>query len=93
MANIRNFKKDVDYITSELIIECFTYDLLFPDKNKEELTSLISDTVKFREQLFNQINEVKRTSTVPVKSQFKKIRNTMEEQVTGFVDRLSKLEQ
>ena len=36
MASRRNLKKDIQYIYSELLSECFTLSMLFPDIKKEE---------------------------------------------------------
>lgn len=91
MANVRSLKKDVNYITSELIIECLTFDYLFPDKNKEELTNIITDVVTFRNNTIEAINKAPRTSSEPVKNHFKNIRLKMNSEIDQIIDRLKGL--
>jgi hypothetical protein len=60
MANIRNLKKDINYVTSELVVECFTYNFLFPEKSQDELAAIISDSVNMKAALIQQINVAKK---------------------------------
>ena len=41
MASIRNIKKDIDYLISEVISDCCTFMALYPDKKQEEALALI----------------------------------------------------
>ncbi|MBI9069610.1 MAG: hypothetical protein JEZ09_20105 [Salinivirgaceae bacterium] len=92
MASIRNLKKDINFISSELVIECFTHNFLFPQKNEDELSLIILDTVKMKEEMIKQINEVSTTEANPVKKQFKKIRKELNESLEKIVSRLENLE-
>ena len=91
MASVRLLKKDVNYITNEIIIECFTLDILFPDKNKKELTKIIADTIHFRSNTIKAINSTVTTSSEPIKNQFSNIKTKMKAEINQLVDRLEKL--
>lgn len=91
MASVRLLKKDVNYITNELIIECFTLELLFPNKNKEEITKIIADTLRFRNSTIKAINSTANTSSEPIKNQFTNIKTKMKAEINQLVDRIEKL--
>ncbi len=91
MASIKILKKDVNYITNEIIIECFTFDYLFPDKNKEEIAKIVSDTVIFRNDTLKAINSTTNSSSEPIKNQIKNIRIKMDAEIKELVTRLQDL--
>jgi len=91
MASVRLLKKDVNYITNEIIIECFTLEILFPNKNKEELTKIIADTIHFQSNTIKAINSAATTSSKPIKNQFTNIKTKMKAEINQLVDRLEKL--
>ncbi len=92
MANIRNIKKDISFVVNELVVECFTYSYLFPDKNKEELATIISETLEMGNELTTLVNQVKGTKDIPAKKQFKKIREEFDKKIVNLVEKLEKLE-
>jgi len=91
MANVRNLKRDVNYITSELIIECLTYDYLIPQTNKSELSALITDALKFHKETIEKINQVKAEEPASRGKVYHTICRLVDQQVTDFVHRLIKL--
>ncbi|PKP08012.1 MAG: hypothetical protein CVU09_17595 [Bacteroidetes bacterium HGW-Bacteroidetes-4] len=90
MASIRAFKKDINYVTSELVIECFTLNYLFPEKNQDELASIISDSVNMKLNLLNKINQT-RSQNKANKTEMKKLRLEFKNEVESLVGRLSKI--
>ncbi len=91
MANIRNLKKDINYVTSELVVECFTYNFLFPNKSQDELAAIISDSVNMKAALIQQINEAKKGKKDELKQHYINIRKEFKTQVESLAERLSKL--
>ncbi len=91
MASIKEFKKDINYVTSELVIECFTYNYLFPEKNHEPLAKVISESLAMRNELIKQVNQVKPTNENPAKKQFKSIRESFVKKTEDLVKQLEKL--
>jgi len=92
MANIRRLKKDIAFVASEVIIECFTYNFLFPEKNQEALASIISESLTMHSDFIKEINQVKATDDNPAKKQFGKIREKFNIKLNELVDKLEKLE-
>jgi len=56
MASVRELKKDIDYLIFEVISDCFVYSNIHPDNKTDELTTLISDAVEFRNDLIARVN-------------------------------------
>jgi hypothetical protein len=91
MANVKNLKRDINFVTSELIIECLTFDYLLPDNNKAELSALITDALKFRKEMIEKVNNVKAVEVATRGKEYRTIRRTVNNQVTEFVERMEKL--
>jgi hypothetical protein len=91
MANVRDLKKDVDYVISEIVIECLTYNYIFPDKEKEKLANIIAESVELKEELIVRINKTKHDSESPKKKQFKDIRSFFNKRIEDIVVELGKL--
>ena len=56
MANIRGIKKDINFLTGEVISDCFTFMYLYPDKKREEALDIISDAADLRNSLVERVN-------------------------------------
>jgi len=56
MANIRDLKKDIDYLVFEVISDCFAYSGIHPDSKSDELSAIITDAVSFRNDLIARVN-------------------------------------
>lgn len=56
MAKLRNLKKDVDYLVSEVLSDCYTFAYLYPEK-KENAMTIINSAIEFRNQIFERANK------------------------------------
>jgi hypothetical protein len=56
MAKLRNVKKDIDYLVSEVLGDCYTLIYLYPEK-KESAMEIINNAIEFRNQLFERANK------------------------------------
>jgi hypothetical protein len=56
MASIRNIKKDIDYLISEVISDCCTFMALYPEKKQEEALALINEALDLRHTLITRVN-------------------------------------
>jgi hypothetical protein len=56
MASIRNVKKDIDYLVSEVISDCYTFLYIHGDKNKEQVNGIIEDVVSKRNDFIHRVN-------------------------------------
>lgn len=88
MAAIRDLKKDINYVTGELVAECLTYEFLFPEKQRQEFTNVIVDAFKFRAEAFDKIHVARRTKGKERVQEFKKLRSELNQQLIDFSVRL-----
>ena len=56
MASIRNIKKDIDYLVSEVVSDCCTFMYLYPEKKQEEALVIINDVIDLRNNLIARVN-------------------------------------
>jgi len=55
MSSVRNLKKDLEFVSNELIYDCYTYQLLYK-KNQNEVNLMIDN---IRKNYFDSIAQVK----------------------------------
>lgn len=91
MSSTRQLKKNVNNITDELMIDSFTYGILFPEKKSDELGDIITAILAFRTNTLDAINSVKNESLEPIRKQFKAIEIKMEAEMKAIIDRMQKL--
>lgn len=56
MASIRNVKKDIDYLVSEVISDCYTFMYLHGDKHKDKVVDIVEEVVNKRNEFFVRVN-------------------------------------
>jgi hypothetical protein len=56
MASIKSLKKDLNYLSYELITEVFTFRHFHPDMKEEKFDEVIRNLVKTRNEVLSQIN-------------------------------------
>ena len=59
MAKKRNVKKDIEFLTYEILNDCFLSIDTHPERNKEGITKLISETIAKRNELIKRVNDRK----------------------------------
>lgn len=57
MANKRVIKKDIDFLVSEIISDCYAHMLLHGNKNEEKIIELIENIVDQRNNLIDRVNK------------------------------------
>ena len=92
MASKRDLKKDIDYLTYEVIADCYTFMQLYPGKQDDKVIAIINDTVAMRNDLFARINHPDgKDNPKLVKEHFKKIRQDLLVKIDDAFQKLSKL--
>ena len=92
MANIRMLKKEIDTCVYEVISDCLTYSALNPEKNQDDVSSLISEAVMLRNNLFRKINApLSGENDVKMKKHFQEIRKEFTDGIDDLFGRLSSL--
>jgi hypothetical protein len=92
MASIRELKKDIDYLTFEVISDCFVYSGVHPDNQSDELSAIISDAVSFRNDLIARVNNPDgKDNPKIVKAYYKAVAKDLMVGVDELFNRLSSL--
>jgi hypothetical protein len=92
MASIRNIKKDIDYLVSEVISDCYTYLYLHGEKNKEKVVNIIEDVVNKRNDFMQRVNNPdKKLDPKQVRKHYKEIYSDLLKNVDESFTKLSNL--
>ena len=90
MASKRNLKKDINYLTFDLLTECFTYESFHNDVKQELIDEVAKSILDNRNDLISRINHLDaKNDPKLVKETFLKIRKDFEKSV-GALDKLAK---
>jgi hypothetical protein len=90
MASIRELKKDIDYLIYEVISDCFVYSNIHPDNKTDELSTLISEAVEFRNDLIARVNNPDgKDNPKIVKAYYKSVQKDLLTGVDKYFERLS----
>ncbi len=82
MAKVRFLKKDINFITSELVSECLTYQFFHNEVPVEKVSEIISEIIENRDDIFNRINNfAEKKNPRLVKKHFGEIRKDIEKSI------------
>ena len=91
MAKLRNLKKDIDYLVSEVLSDCYTLIYLYPEK-KEDALGIINNAVDFRNQIFERANKPDgKADKKLVKIHYKSVNSDMLAGVDSLFKQISEL--
>lgn len=92
MTSKRRLKKEIDYVVSDLILDCVTYTSLYQKPNDEEALQIIQGTLVLRNELRDLANHPeKRNESDTVKSHYDNIAKTLIGGVDEGYTKLGKL--
>ncbi len=82
MASIRKLKKDVNYLSYELLTEVFAYKHFNPDMEEAKFDEIIKNLVKKRNEIINRINHPEESEgTQNPSHHFNKVKEEMESMI------------
>ena len=88
MASIRSIKKDIDYLVSEVISDCYLTIYFHPEK-KQEVVSVMEEAVELRNSLFAQVKPKEKHNPSLVKKHYAQMRRDLMTKVDGLFVKLS----
>jgi hypothetical protein len=92
MANLRELKKDIDYLVFEVISDCLTFSGVHPDKHSNDVEKIITDAVDLRNDLFARVNNPDgKDNPKLVRAYYQAVKKDLFEGVDKLFDRLSSL--
>lgn len=92
MASKQRLKKEIDYVVSDLILDCYTFSSMQQKTNDEDVLHIIQDTLVLRNELREKVNHPeKRGDSESVKSFYDNIAKTLVDAVDEGYAKLGKL--
>lgn len=89
MTSRRRLKKEIDYVVSDLILDCFTYNQLFQKTEEKESIQIVEGTLMLRNELRDLTNHPERRAEAEsVKSHYDNIAQTLVGGVKEGYDKL-----
>ena len=88
MANIRNLKKDINYVLGDIIEAVYSWEYLNLDKDTKKSEKIIDEAIKFFDDL---ILEVNKKDVSNKKEHFKSIGSKLEENGRLLIEKINKL--
>lgn len=92
MTNKRRLKKEIDYLVSELIYDCFTYQGLYEKADNAEAMQIVQKTLAARNELRNKANHQEmKEAGVSTKAYYNAITSQLVNTLDEGYDKLGKL--
>ena len=88
MASIKNLKKDINYVLSDIIEECYVWQLVNSDKKANKAEKIIDEAIAVFDNLVAKINTKKVENK---KKHFAAINKELEKKASGLLAKLDKL--
>lgn len=57
MANLRELKKDIDYLVFEVVSDCLIYANIHNEDNSQKISEIIEDAIELRNELIARVNQ------------------------------------
>ncbi len=92
MASIRNLKKDIDYLTSDIISDSFLAIGLHGEKVQDRVNNVLEKIVDLHNNLYERINQSPTgKKSKEKKTYFNSIRNDIDKKYRDLYEELSKI--
>ena len=88
MANLRLIKKDIDFLISEVVSDCWVYLYMNEAKNKEEIMGIINEAIDLRNDLYDKVNKPNKEN---IKGHYKSINKDLFTGVDILFQKISKV--
>ena len=91
MANRRNLKKEINFVTGELLAECLFNKQYGPGTNAAKADELIGQIIGIQDEYLQRVNANGGKEPKQVKAYYKKLREDFDAAVDGVFEGLSEL--
>lgn len=94
MANLRNLKKDINFLCGEVLSDCMAFIYFNPDKNAEQSYALLDEIYELRDDLFARVNAAPKgddKTLAATKAYYKAINKDMMEGCNTLFEKISTL--
>ncbi|WP_460218117.1 hypothetical protein [Psychroserpens sp. MEBiC05023] len=88
MANIRDLKKDINFVLGDIIEAVYVWEYNNTDKDTKKSEAIIDEAIDTFDDLIAKVND---KGVENKKAHFKAINNELEERGKALIDKLNKL--
>lgn len=88
MANVRDLKKDINYVLGDIIEAVYIWELTNPDKDNKKAEGIIEDAILTFDELISKVNQ---KNVEDKKKHFKSVNNELEEHGKKLIDKINAL--
>ena len=88
MANIRNLKKDINYVLGDIIEAVYSWEYLNLDKDTKKSEKIIDEAIKVFDDLILEVNQ---KDIENKKAHFKNINAKLEKNGRALIEKINKL--
>ena len=89
MASVKNLKKDINYVLSDIIEECYMWQMMQDDAKKaEKAEKIIDETITTFDTLIEKVNA---KDIENKKAHFKAISTSLEKEAGALLAKIEKL--
>ena len=89
MANIRNLKKDINYVLGDIIEAVYSWEYLNLDKDTKKSEKIIDEAIKVFDDLILEVNQ---KDVKNKKAHFKNINAKLEKNGRALIEKINKLQ-
>ena len=88
MANVRNLKKDINYVLGDIIEAVYVWEYANTDKDTKKSEAIIDEAIETFDVLITKVND---RTVENRKAHFKSIKNELEDKGRALIDKINKL--
>ena len=88
MANVRNLKKDINYVLGDIIEAVYIWEYANTDKDTKKSEAIIDEAISTFDELIEKVNS---KDVENKKAHFKGIANDLETKGKALIERINKL--
>ena len=88
MANVRDLKKDINFVLGDIIEAVYVWEYNNPDKDSKKSEAIIDEAIETFDELIAKVND---KSVENKKAHFKAINNELETKGRALIEKLNKL--
>ena len=88
MANVRDLKKDINYVLGDIIEAVYVWEYSNTDKDTKKSEAIIDEAIETFDALIAKVNS---RGVESPKAHFKAINNELEEKGRALIDKINKL--
>jgi hypothetical protein len=88
MANIRDLKKDINYVLGDIIEAVYIWELTYPSKDNKNAEVIIDEAITTFDELIVKVNDKKAENK---KKHFQAINSELEEKGRKLIEKINTL--